>query len=153
MVISAVAFLYVPYYHGGGNALANVWTFRTAPQRPLNFFGGASSVAYVGSWTNWLHALGGFVGVLGLLILRAQYNFGLHPIGFLGSSVHALQMLWTSIFVGWVFKSLIQRYGGMKGYTALLPFFLGLIVGDVLNAVVWIILGYYTGTGYPVMPT
>ncbi len=153
MVISAVAFLYVPYYHGGGNALPNVWTFRSAPQRPLNFFGGASSAAYAGSWTNWLHVLGGFVGVLGLLILRAQYNFGLHPIGFLGSSVHALQMLWTSIFVGWVFKSLIQRYGGMKGYTAALPFFLGLIVGDVLNAVVWIILGYLTGVGYPIMPT
>ncbi len=62
-------------------------------------------------------------------------------------------MLWFSIFWGWLFKALILRYGGMRGYTALLPFFLGLIVGDVLNAVVWIVLGNLTQTGYNILPT
>jgi hypothetical protein len=90
--------------------------------------------------------------VLGLLIARSQFHFGLHPIGFLGASVHAVHMLWGSIFIGWVLKALIQRYGGMKGYLTALPFFLGLIVGDVINSVVWITLGYVTGTGYFILP-
>lgn len=154
LVVSAVASLWLPYYNGGANSLVTQgWTYRSAPQIPLNLLGGAASAPPATAWTNYLHIGGGFIGVLGLLILRAQFNFGLHPIGFLGPSVHAVHMLWSSIFLGWLFKSLIQRYGGMKGYTAFLPFFLGLIVGDVLNAVIWIILGYFTQTGYNIMPT
>ncbi len=63
-----------------------------------------------------------------------------------------MHMLWFSIFLGWMFKSLVQRYGGMRGYLAGLPLFLGLILGDVVNAVVWIILGYLTRVGYQIMP-
>ena len=40
--------------------------------------------------------------------------------------------------VGWLLKSLALRYGGMALFLRLLPFFLGLIVGDVVNAVLWI---------------
>ena len=153
LVVSTITSLWLPYYHGGGLSLSNPWTYSSAPQMPLNFLSGASSVPSAGSWTNWLHIGGGFAGVLLLLILRATFQWGLHPIGFLGSSVHAVHMLWFSIFWGWFFKALILRYGGMKGYTRSLPFFLGLIVGDGLNAVVWIILGNLTGTGYNIMPT
>jgi hypothetical protein len=84
--------------------------------------------------------------------LRAGTGFGLHPIGFLGASAYAVYVLWFSIFVGWLLKVIAQRYGGMKGFQTMLPFFLGLIVGDVLNAVAWIVLGHITGTGYNVLP-
>nr|CAA9293024.1 hypothetical protein AVDCRST_MAG63-4512 [uncultured Armatimonadetes bacterium] len=70
----------------------------------------------------------------------------------MGASIHATHALWFSMFLGWFFKSLVLRYGGMRGYNAALPFFLGLIVGDVLNAVAWIVLGYLTGTGYRILP-
>lgn len=154
LFVSAVASLWVPYYSGGGNSLTTQgWTYRSAPTRPLGLFGGAASAPYPGAPTNYLHVLGGFAGVLGLLILRAQFGVGLHPIGFLGASVHAVHMLWFSIFLGWAAKSTLQRYGGMKGYTAGLPFFLGLILGDVLNSVVWIVIGNLTSTGYPILPT
>jgi hypothetical protein len=152
LVVSTVASLYVPYYFGGGNSLANAWTYNTGPQIPLKFFGSAASVPYVGSWTNALHIAGGFVLVLGLLLLRAMTGFGLHPIGFISASVYAVHMLWFSLFWGWLFKTLILRYSGQRGFLALLPFFLGLIVGDVLNGALWIALGYLTGTGYQVMP-
>ena len=152
LIVSVASSLWVPYYFGGGNSLSNSWTYRSGPQRPLQILGGAASVPYAGSWTNWLHIAGGFAGILGLLVLRAQTGWGLHPIGFLGASVSAGRMLWVSILLGWAFKSLVQRYGGMNGYRAALPFFLGLIIGDVLNAVLWIVLGYLTGIGYPIMP-
>ncbi len=152
LVVSAAASLALPYLGGGANAIGNNWVYNAAPQKPLLLFGGMASVPYVGSWTNGLHILGGFGGVLGLLAYRAYLGLGLHPIGFLGASVHATHALWFSMFLGWLFKSLVLRYGGMKGYATMLPFFLGLIVGDVLNAVVWIALGYATGTGYRILP-
>jgi hypothetical protein len=153
LVVSTIASLALPYYNGGANVLIGQWGYHWADAIPLNFLASSQSSPYPGSWTNGLHILGGFVGVLGLLILRAYYGFGLHPAGFLGSSVHALHVLWFSIFVGWAIKSLVQRYGGLKGYRILLPFFLGLIVGDVLNAGVWIVISHLTGTAYNLMPT
>lgn len=150
--VSLVASLWLPYYNGGGNSLNNPFTYKSAPERPLSFLGGAASVPFVGSWTNSLHLLAGMLGVLALLVLRAQFNVGIHPIGFLSASVYAMTVLWFSIFLGWVAKSLIQRYGGMRGYLGALPLFLGLILGDVINAVIWIVLGYVTQVGYHILP-
>jgi hypothetical protein len=152
VAVSLVASLALPYYHGGANSLSNPWTYRDSPQRSLRFLSGAASVPFAGAWTNLLHLGGGLAGVLGLLAARAHLGWGLHPIGFLGASVHAGTTLWFSVFLGWLCKSLIQRYGGMRGYQSLLPFFLGLMLGDVVNAVAWIALGYLTGTGYQIMP-
>jgi hypothetical protein len=152
VVISAAASLILPYYGGGAAAIDNDWVYNAAPKKPLNLFGGAASVPIVGSWVNWLHILGGFLGVLGLLACRAYLGFGLHPIGFLGASVNATHALYFSMFLGWLFKSLILRYGGMRLYARLLPFFLGLILGDALNAALWIVLGVVLGTGYRILP-
>jgi len=152
LVVSCVASLWLPYYNGGGNSLNNPFTYSVSPQRPAGFFSGAASVPYRGTPLNFAHMVGGFAGVLAVLVARAQYNFGLHPIGFLCASVYSMHMLWFSIFIGWVFKSLVQRYGGMKGYLTFLPFALGLVLGDCVNAVVWIALGYLTEVGYQIMP-
>lgn len=150
--ISLYAGLQLPYYNGGGNSLQNPWTYLWSPERPLNFLGGAASVPFKGDWTNGFHLLAGFAVFLGLLIARAQFHVGIHPIGLICSSVYAMKVLWLSIFLGWFFKSIISRYGGMKGYLHFLPLFLGLILGDTVNAVIWVILGNLTGVGYMIMP-
>ena len=152
VTVSTIASLMLPYYNGGGNSLQNPFMYDVAPSRPLKFLAGAASVPFHGSPTNWLHILGGFVGVLGLLVLRGSTGFGLHPIGFLSASVYAMHELWFSIFLAWLCKVLIQRFGGIKVYRNALPFFLGLVLGDVVNSVVWIILGYMTGVGYQITP-
>ena len=151
-VVSLFASLYLPYYNGGGNNLKNEFTYHWAPERPMSFLGGVATLPFRGSWLNALHMATGLIGVLGLLFIRARFNFGLHPIGFLCASVYAIKMLWLSIFIGWVFKTLIARYGGMKGYLGAMPLFLGFILGDVINAVLWIIIGNLTGVGYAIMP-
>jgi hypothetical protein len=153
IVVSTWASLSLPYYNGGGNSLKNSWTYSTGPQLPLKVLANAATVPYVGSVVNVLHLAGGFLGVFGLLVARGAFSgIGLHPIGFLGASTFAMQQLWFSFLIGWAAKYVIQRYGGMRGYVASLPFFLGLIVGDVVNAVAWVFLGYLTGSGYNVMP-
>jgi hypothetical protein len=153
VVVSAVASLWLPYYNGGGNSMANAWTYRDGPTIPLRFYGGAASIPYPPAPTSFLHIGGGFFGVLLLLYGRGQFGWTLHPIGFLGASVHAVHCMWFSLFLGWAAKSLISRYGGMKGYVSAMPFFLGLVVGDVLNATLWTVLGILTGTGYNILPT
>ena len=150
--VALYASLWLPYYGGGGNALNNPFTYLSAPQRPYNFLAGAASVPFKGDLSNSLHIITGIVLVLGLLLLRAQFNVGIHPIGFLCGSVYSIKMLVFSLFCGWAVKAVLQRYGGMKGYLGALPFFLGLILGDVVNAVIWIVVGNITGVGYQLMP-
>ena len=36
------------------------------------------------------------------------------------------------LFMAWILKSVILRYGGRRGYTKALPFFLGLLAGQSL---------------------
>jgi hypothetical protein len=151
-IVGGIAALALPYYHGGGNAMASTWTYRTVPQRPLQQLGGAAIAPIPPVLSNGLHIVAGYIGVLGILLLRAYKGLSLHPIGFLGASTTAGHNLWVSLLIGWLARTLIQRYGGMKGYGAWLPFFLGLILGDALNGVVWIIIGYLTDTGYNLMP-
>jgi hypothetical protein len=153
IIVSGAVSVAMPYLNGGGDNLKNPFMYRSAPSRSLTFLAGISSVPYKGTLTNSLHIIGGYAGVLGLFIARARFGLGLHPIGFLVASVWAIRCLWASIFIGWALKAIIQRYSGMKGFQTALPFFLGLILGDVLNAIIWIALGYATGVGYQVTPS
>jgi len=152
LVVSAVASLVLPYYNGGGNSLANGWHYDGPVIHPLEVFGAVASVPVRGSWVNGLHIAAGLVGVLVLLLVRARTGFGLHPIGFLGASAFATHMLWFSLLLGWLVKSIVLRVTGIKGYRSLLPLFLGLMVGDVTSAVILIVLGNLTGVGYNLLP-
>jgi hypothetical protein len=47
---------------------------------------------------------------------------------------------WFSIFVGWIAKVLIVRFGGARLFQDARPFFVGIIFGESLAAGVWLIL-------------
>jgi hypothetical protein len=150
--VSLAASLWLPYFNGGAITLPNTWAFRTGPMRPIQMAAGLGSNPIPGDWTGMAQIAGGFVGVAALLLLRARYGFGLHPIGFIGVSTISGKNLWFSILLGWFCKTTLMRFGGMRGYRAALPFFVGLILGDVVNAIVWTIVGGLTGVGYNFLP-
>lgn len=88
------------------------------------------------------HWLFGFFFTLALSILRLRFtSWPLHPIGYLMIGTYPGAHLWLSIFVGWVAKVLIVRFGGSSLYTAAKPFFIGLIVGESIAAGFWLIMG------------
>lgn len=59
------------------------------------------------------------------------------PLSFALSGSWSMIVFWCPIFIAWVIKSLVLRYGGMKIYSNLRPFFLGLVLGEFSQAVVW----------------
>jgi hypothetical protein len=75
-------------------------------------------------------------GALAFLRLRfAAWPF--HPIGFLLCYSYPLAVSWFSIFLGWLAKTLIVRFGGAQLYRTARNFFLGLIVGEAAAAAFW----------------
>ena len=59
------------------------------------------------------------------------------PLGLALSGSWSMIVFWFPILIAWVLKSVILRYGGMKTYTNLRPLFLGLILGEFSQAVIW----------------
>ena len=77
-----------------------------------------------------------------LTFLRARFvGFPLHPAAYAMNMCFANEFFWCDMFVAWLLKASILRYGGMKLYRQGLPFFLGLILGDFVSGSVWSILG------------
>ncbi len=69
--------------------------------------------------------------------------FPLHPIGFLMVYSWGVRVTWFSIFVGWLAKVLVVRFGGSHLLTVMRPVFLGLIVGEALAAAIWLLVSLF----------
>lgn len=71
----------------------------------------------------------------------------IHPLGLVMGTSYATRYLWFSLFLGWLFRTLTVRYSGLRGYVRFRPLFMGIIMGDVLGALLWNIVGLVTKVG------
>lgn len=72
--------------------------------------------------------------VLLFVFMRIRFaKWPLHPILFLVWSTHPGQRFYFSFLLGWVIKSIIMKYGGIRLYRKLKPFVIGLIAGELLG--------------------
>ena len=87
------------------------------------------------------HMLGG-AAAAGLLMWACLLwpSWPLHPIGLLMGGGYLPALGWPSILLGWVLKMMILHFGGARLYRKAAPFFLGLIVGQLLAAAIWAII-------------
>jgi len=77
-----------------------------------------------------------------LSALRTRFvGFPLHPAAFALNMSFANDFFWGDLFIAWLIKSCVLRYGGIKLYRQALPFFLGLILGDYVTGSVWSLIG------------
>jgi len=143
----------LPYRHGAVVGMYDTWAYRYSPVRPLNFLDSQFNTPIEATPGAWANLLGGMVGLWLVMALRSRWaGFPVHPVGFIFAPGYPLSCFWFAFFLGWLFKLLIVRYGGFRFYRQARPFFLGLIVGDVLNGGIWIIVGLMTNQAYAVLP-
>lgn len=89
----------------------------------------------------WAIAIG-FTFTILLNSLRMRFFwFPFHPVGFAVSSSWSMHQLWMCMFVAWVIKLLLLRYGGLKLYRNAMPLFLGVILGECVMGSLWTIIG------------
>lgn len=84
------------------------------------------------------------MGVSALIVIllafarNTWFGFPLHPIGYLFASSFALEWgMWNIIFVTWLIKAVVVKYGGLRVYRQSLPLFFGLALGDAVAHLVW----------------
>ncbi len=125
-------------YQLGASAKWNAGTHfaRESYERMVSWNGGMLDAH---SNTGGTIALGaGLLLTLALMALRQDIpGFPFHPIGFAVSSAWAINIVWLPLFIAWICKGLTMHYGGLRIYRMLLPFFLGLILGDCVMGSIW----------------
>jgi len=137
LITGVWAVLHAMYLHGAMNCATGLmgmqgWqrldAWLTLPEGPR---GAAAAAAVMGA-----------VLTFGLGLLRMQFTWWLwHPVGYAICSSWSMNKLWACLFIAWLVKALITRYGGAKAYQAALPFFVGLVLGEFCVGGVWSVIG------------
>jgi hypothetical protein len=91
---------------------------------------------------------------LGLVLLTAFARlrlswWPLHPVMFLVWGTYPLMYFGNAFLVGWAIKAAVVKTMGAKGYHGVKPVMVGLIAGDLLGALLWLVVGalYHFATG------
>ena len=142
------------YYHYGADS-AHMEPWRTGQGRSgFDELQGWLTAAKPTDWPRISGATAGLVIVGILSLLRTRFVWWpLHPIGYAVGNTDTMTWIWFPTLLGWLFKTVILRYGGVKTYRQALPLFLGLVLGDYAISGIWalIFLGFHM-PGYRTFP-
>ncbi|MEW6755887.1 MAG: DUF6785 family protein [Candidatus Latescibacterota bacterium] len=146
MGVSIVTVLVLSYAYGGINL--NGWFFGPTggPVYPFNFITGEMNNPDGPDVIGWISTLSG--GGLMALLMLARHHFlwwPLHPLGFAVSTISMTNYISFSVFLAWLLKSVILKYGGPSLFQRARPFFMGLILGQFVVAGLWLIIDYLSG--------
>ena len=141
---SAWAIVELSYLYGGINLVG--WQFSGLPAFTGNWITqNLNNPQPTQPWHMGFLVLG--AGLMGIMsyVKNRFVGFPIHPIGMTLGMTAPMYHLWFSVFVAWVLKATILKYGGPRVYSQLRPFFLGMILGGFGSAGFWLIVDYFTG--------
>ncbi|MGD9498357.1 MAG: DUF6785 family protein, partial [Armatimonadota bacterium] len=79
-----------------------------------------------------------------LVVLRRQFTWWpLHPLGYVTWLGWPIDRYWMSIFVGWLMKATVVRFGGHRAFNRLRPLAFGLILGVSVVLTFWIVIHFF----------
>ena len=88
----------------------------------------------------------GFLITTLLMLFRMRFVWWpFHPAGFAISTSWGMNVTWGCLFMSWLIKLIILKYGGPVKYRKIAPFFLGLILGEFTIGSAWTIIGIIRG--------
>lgn len=141
-IIATIIFmLKISYKYGGINL--NSWFFKGGPQAPFDYIADLIKNPTDSNKIGWLCRGIGLVVMSTLMFMRQQFLWWpLHPIGFVIGPVWLMDELWFSIFIAWLIKKIILKYGGVRVYEKSKYFFLGLPLGFYTCAGIWVFIDF-----------
>jgi len=93
---------------------------------------------------SWMGVGGSMMALF--LFLRTRVFWWPHPIGYvMWNMLQPVRTMWFSFFIGWLLKTLILKFGGLRAFHRSRRFFVGLVVGEALATIFWIIVAWLMG--------
>ena len=97
--------------------------------------------------------LGAGITVLFTVLHHRFVGFPFHPVGYAVACGWVMSAMWFSVFLAWMVKWVILKFGGIQLYRKLVPFFLGVILGQHVIGGLWTIIREIVGGyGYRFFP-
>jgi hypothetical protein len=133
-------------------AIASFWAFLSLSYSDAGgYWAGNESFSRLERWLNYstpqdtpalIFTIAGFGLTLLLAGMRMQFLWwNLHPVGYAISGSWAINPMIGSIFVGWLLKWIILKYGGIRWHRTMIPFFLGMVFGEFIIGTLWSFIG------------
>jgi hypothetical protein len=142
--VAVVAVLYLSFASGADRM--DHWFFTNGPKGYLNRARKLISGEIVGfGGSKWIFYLLGAGWVVLSIIMRRRFFWWLHPIGFVMMANPLMSPLWFPFFIGWLCKRFAVKYGGRDTFAKLRPFFIGLILGELMACFFWAVLAEWAG--------
>ena len=138
--------LVMAYGHGGINLNPLFFVNQATQYGPRDMAPRIAAELTGPRWDAWQFMIAG--GAIMSLLMWARHHFLWWPINPLGFTIAAnwkTGHIFFSALLAWLLKLVILRYGGPRLYRRLRPFFLGLILGEIIAAGGFLILDYFTG--------
>lgn len=94
---------------------------------------------------------GGGALAMGALLYARQFLFWMpHPIGMIMLVNPIMAAYWFSIFLGWLAKSMVTKYGNKELYANVRCLFFGLIVGELIIVALAMVFSYVLDVNIPI---
>jgi hypothetical protein len=127
------------YRHGAANL--NAWYIVNSAKVPWWWSTGMLSHNQGFSFAAVGWAGAGAIGMSLLTIAqRTFFWWPLHPIAFLVCHTHMVYNFWFSIFLAWMIKAFVVRFGGHAAYRIARRLFIGMLLGRFLAGGFWAII-------------
>ena len=102
--------------------------------------------------TAWINMGIGSILMLSLMTARLLYTWWpFHPLGYAIGPIYIMDDLWFNMFLAWLIKVMVLKYGGVKLYLKTRPFFIGMILGYFAPGGFFMIIDHFTGMTWNVI--
>ncbi len=151
-LVTAGAFeLWLPYRNGGITMYGYV--YQANNQWGFQDYAGPMAGRVPFDWTNKIWFAVGILFTLFLSFMRTRFFWWpFHPLGYALSGSWTMIVFWFPCLIAWMLKAMILRYGGMRTYVRLRPYFLGLALGEFGMAVIWAVVSWVWNVPAPSFP-
>ena len=127
----------------------NLWLWGGGNYGYVEKFIRTPSEAYGWGWFNM--GLGSLI-MTGLMAARWFYIWWpLHPLGYVIGPIWIMDHLWVNMFIAWLIKVIVLKYGGVRLYVKTRPFFMGMILGYFTPGGFYLIIDHFTGMTWNVI--
>jgi hypothetical protein len=90
----------------------------------------------------------GGLAALGMMWMRTRFLWWpFHPAGYAIALTFGAEYYWSCLFLSWVIKGAVLRYGGYKLNRQVMPFMFGVILGEYAVGAFWSLLSLFLNSG------
>jgi len=129
----------VAYNRGGANFYG--WFYKSYAELPWRYAADKMNRPQPPNWRSMGFVVAGAGAAGAMQFMRNTFVWWpFSVVGFAGAMLSNTSKLWFSIFLVWLVKGMLVRYGGQRAYRAGKPLFLGLFLGQIAAQGVWYLL-------------